>query len=246
MRVISLAGGPLSVICLSLQGLHCAGGRQSRIGDFYLQTFFETQEEQKWMCGILVSVAPRDTSVNHDDLVEWIAARGPDSLQTHRIQLPASDSQPSLELTFTSSVLHLRGNEVTVQPLISEAGDILCWNGEVWDGLEIGEDENDGVKLLAALTAGNPVWKVMEGIEGPWAMVYYSSKDKKLWFGRDCLGRRSLLQKRMVNSGALVLSSVGMDMTDWTEVGVEGLWCLDLNNWPVMGQIEVCIGSSAY
>ena len=198
------------------------------------------------MCGILVSVAPRDTSASHDDLVDWIAARGPDSLQTHRIQLPASDSQPSLELTFTSSVLHLRGNEVTVQPLISEEGDILCWNGEVWDGIEIGEDENDGVRLVAALTAEKPVWKVMEGIEGPWAMVYYSSKDKKLWYGRDCLGRRSLLQKRMVNSGTLVLSSVGVDMTDWTEVGVEGLWCLDLNNWRVMGQIEVCTGSSAY
>jgi asparagine synthetase B (glutamine-hydrolysing) len=198
------------------------------------------------MCGILVSVAPRDNSASNDDLVDWIAARGPDSLQTHRIQLPASDSQPSLELTFTSSVLHLRGNEVTVQPLISEAGDILCWNGEVWDGLEIGEDENDGVKLLAALTAGNPVCKVMERIEGPWAMVYYSSKDKKLWFGRDCLGRRSLLQKRMVNSGALVLSSVGVDMTDWTEVGVEGLWCLNLNKWRATGQIEVCPGSSAY
>jgi asparagine synthetase B (glutamine-hydrolysing) len=198
------------------------------------------------MCGILVSVAPRDTSASHDDLVEWIAARGPDSLQTHRIQLPATDSQPSLELTFTSSVLHLRGNEVTVQPLISEVGDILCWNGEVWAGLKIGEDENDGVKLLAGLTAGKPVWKVMERIEGPWAIVYYSSKDKKLWFGRDCLGRRSLLQKQMVNSGALVLSSAGVDMTDWTEVGVEGLWCLDLNNWPVMGQSEVCTGSSAY
>ena len=192
------------------------------------------------MCGILVSVTPRDASASHNDLVDWISARGPDSLQTHRIQLPGSDSQPSLELAFTSSVLHLRGHEVTVQPLISEAGDVLCWNGEVWDGLEIGEDENDGVKLLAALTAGKPVWKVMEGIEGPWAMVYYSSKDRKLWFGRDCLGRRSLLQRRMVDSGAFVLSSVGVDMTDRTEVGVEGLFCLDLNNWPVTGQSEVC------
>jgi asparagine synthetase B (glutamine-hydrolysing) len=192
------------------------------------------------MCGILVSVAPRDTSASRNDLVDWISARGPDSLQTHRIQLLGSDSQPSLELAFTSSVLHLRGHEVTVQPLISEAGDVLCWNGEVWDGLEIGEDENDGVKLLAALTAGKPVWKVMEGIEGPWAMVYYSSKDRKLWFGRDCLGRRSLLQRRMVDSGAFVLSSVGVDMTDRTEVGVEGLFCLDLNNWPVTGQSEVC------
>jgi len=191
------------------------------------------------MCGILVSVGPRDASASHDDLVDWIAARGPDSLQTHRIQLPARDSETPLEITFTSSVLHLRGHEVTVQPLISGSGDVLCWNGEVWEGLEIGEEENDGVKLLAALTAGKPVWRVMEEVEGPWAMVYYSSKDNKLWFGRDCLGRRSLLQKCLVESGVLMLSSVGVDMADWTEVGVEGLWCLDLNGWSMRGQNEV-------
>ena len=194
---------------------------------------------QPWMCGILVSVASRDTSTAHDGLIPWIAARGPDSLQTLRIQIPSSESRTVLEVTFVSSVLHLRGDDVTVQPLVSVAGDVLCWNGEVWDGLEIGEDENDGVKLLAALTTQKPVWKVIRGIRGPWAMVYYSSEDKKLWFGRDCLGRRSLLQKRVVETGALVLSSVGVDMSGWAEVGAEGLWWLDLNNWPVMAPSDV-------
>jgi asparagine synthetase B (glutamine-hydrolysing) len=213
---------------------------QSRVGDFIAEFFFrDTAEQEKWMCGILVSVAPRDISACHDDLVGWIASRGPDSLQTHRIQLSGRDSKPPIEITFTSSVLHLRGHGVTVQPLISDTGDILCWNGEVWDGLEIREDEDDGVKLLAALTAGKPIWKVMEGVEGPWAMVYYSSKDMKLWFGRDCLGRRSLLQKRVVDSGTFVLSSVGVDLAGWTEVGVEGLWCLDLNGWSMQDQNEV-------
>src|SRR5215471_143451 len=140
------------------------------------------------MCGILFSAVFRDfPSAAHDGLVPYISARGPDSLQTYRIQIPFSDSEQSLELTFTSSVLHLRGQKVTVQPLLSEKIDVLCWNGEVWQGLDVHDDENDGLKVLEALSAEKAVWKVMEAIEGPWAMVYFSSNDKKLWFGRDCL-----------------------------------------------------------
>lgn len=189
------------------------------------------------MCGILFSIAFRDSpSAVHNDLIPYISSRGPDSLQTHSIQISVGDSQQSLELTFTSSVLHLRGQKVTVQPLVSETGDVLCWNGEVWQGLNLQDDENDGVKLLEALTGNGDVWKVMEGIEGPWAMVYFSSKDKKLWFGRDCLGRRSLVRKSVPESRELLLSSVGVDLTQLEEVEVDGLWCLDLNEWIMKGR----------
>jgi asparagine synthetase B (glutamine-hydrolysing) len=186
------------------------------------------------MCGILVSVVfGGSSSAVHNDLMPWILARGPDSLQTHKLQISTTTSQQYFELTFTSSVLHLRGQEVTTQPLISRAGDVLCWNGEVWQGLEIHDEENDGLRLLEALASGEDVWKVMERIEGPWAMVYFSSKDRKLWFGRDCLGRRSLLRKFCPQSGELVFSSAGIDMSGWDEVGVDGLWCLDFNEWVV-------------
>ena len=184
------------------------------------------------MCGILFSVAFRDSpSAAHDDLAPYISARGPDSLQTHRIQIPVGHAEQSIELTFTSSVLHLRGQKLTVQPLVSEKMDVLCWNGELWHGLKVHDDENDGLKLLEALSTEKAVWKVMEGIEGPWTMVYFSSNDKKLWFGRDCLGRRSLLRRNLPDSNGLLLSSVGVDMRDWEEVGVGGLWCLDLEDW---------------
>jgi asparagine synthetase B (glutamine-hydrolysing) len=128
--------------------------------------------------------------------------------------------------------LHLRGHEVTVQPLISHSGDILCWNGEIWQGLAVEQDENDGVRLLEALTSGNKeLWQVMDGIEGPWAMIFYDFKMRKLWYGRDCLGRRSLMRKMVPETGELLLSSVGVDMDAWDEVGVEGLWCIDLNKF---------------
>jgi asparagine synthetase B (glutamine-hydrolysing) len=181
------------------------------------------------MCGILFSIRLIDNSSTiHDDLTQWISARGPDSLRTYKVQLSGQTSHQSLELTFTSSVLHLRGREVTVQPLVSDTGDVLCWNGEVWQGLDVHDDENDGLKLVEALAQGS-VWKVMEKIEGPWAMIYFSCKDRKLWYGRDCLGRRSLLRKSAGETGEFLLSSVGVDKDAWEEVSVDGLWCLDLS-----------------
>jgi asparagine synthetase B (glutamine-hydrolysing) len=188
------------------------------------------------MCGILFSIVFNDPkSTVHNDLIPYISSRGPDSLQTYRVQIPVAASQRCLKLTFTSSVLHLRGQKVTVQPLISEIKDVLCWNGEVWQGLDVNDDENDGLKLLEALN-GKLVWRVMEKIEGPWAMVYFSSNDKKLWFGRDCLGRRSLVRKTDPEFEGFLVSSVSIDLGGWEEVEVEGLWCLDLNEWAITGK----------
>jgi len=184
------------------------------------------------MCGILVSVAIKGSEKSAlNGLTPWIAARGPDSLQTRRIQIPFPDTQQSVELTFTSSVLHLRGHDVTVQPLVSQSGDILCWNGEIWQGLSVADDENDGLKLLDELVSGKKVWEVMGQIEGPWAMVFYDASKRRLWYGRDCLGRRSLMRKMIPETGELLLSSVGVDMDGWDEVGVEGLGCLELQEF---------------
>ena len=184
------------------------------------------------MCGILVSVAIKGSEKSAlNGLTPWIAARGPDSLQTQRIQIPFPDTQQSVELTFTSSVLHLRGHDVSVQPLVSQSGDILCWNGEIWQGLSVADDENDGLKLLDELVSGKKVWEVLGQIEGPWAMVFYDASKRRLWYGRDCLGRRSLMRKMIRETGELLLSSVGVDMDGWDEVGVEGLGCLELQEF---------------
>jgi asparagine synthetase B (glutamine-hydrolysing) len=93
------------------------------------------------------------------------------------------------------------------------------------------DHENDGLKLLEALTSGANVWDVIGSIEGPWAMVYYCSFDRKLWYGRDSLGRRSLVRKSDSQTGGILLSSVGIDMSEWEEVDVDGLWCIDLDTW---------------
>lgn len=40
-------------------------------------------------------------------------------------------------MRFHASVLHMRGDVVTSQPFVSKDGDVLLWNGEIFDGLEV-------------------------------------------------------------------------------------------------------------
>lgn len=51
------------------------------------------------------------------------------------------------ELRFHASVLHMRGRDgkPTMQPFVgAETNDVLVWNGEVFDGLEVSGDAARG------------------------------------------------------------------------------------------------------
>lgn len=121
------------------------------------------------MCGILFELTT-NTAINDGDhdLLSRIECRGPDALNTIK------RSVRDLQLAFTSSVLHLRGNYVVSQPFSDEAGNILCWNGEVWSGLEIPAWANDTSALSQALArAREGIHKVFQEIRGPYAFVYF-------------------------------------------------------------------------
>lgn len=61
---------------------------------------------------------------------------GPDASNTLSLKV-STDEGTKLELRFFGSVLHMRGDKVTPQPLVSIAGDVLLWNGEIFDGVEV-------------------------------------------------------------------------------------------------------------
>ena len=54
-------------------------------------------------------------------------------------------------------------------------------------------EESDTVSVFKGLAAADDVPKFLSGIEGPFAFVYYRPETESLWFGRDYLGRHSLL-----------------------------------------------------
>lgn len=214
-------------------GIYCHIRRlASNLGDSH-------QKQQGQPSSSSSSSLPLPSSENEHgvplELLNLLDRRGPDALDTISILEP----DLRLSLVFTSSVLSLRGNHITRQPLVNKAvntnsAHVLCWNGEAWrfNGREFLAHENDGDVIFNALveSEGNVI-EVVEQIEGPFAFVFYDRPRHKLWFGRDWLGRRSLLtSKRDLNNGHLTLCSVsnGTSDHDWTEVEADGIYCIDL------------------
>jgi len=101
---------------------------------------------------------------------------GPDSTRTIS-EAVVTETSLHIQVECTSSVLHLRGNEVVAQPHINDNGDILCWNGEIFEGCSIALDENDGAKLFSLLTTSQDadVPSIMHTLEGPYAFVFYQA-----------------------------------------------------------------------
>lgn len=50
----------------------------------------------------------------------------------------------------------------------------LIWKGEIFGGIEIGGEENDGEVLMRLLgECGGSVPNVVSRIKGPWALIYW-------------------------------------------------------------------------
>ncbi|GAA5952035.1 hypothetical protein JCM3765_005177 [Sporobolomyces pararoseus] len=202
------------------------------------------------MCGIVFSIrtlkspqrdsssqdttssTPSDQSTSSPQEPEWLALtsavadRGPDYSNTLTLETLGS----SLELKFHTTVLHLRGEKVTPQPFREEkSGDILCWNGEIFDSplLPVEMTENDGDKLFSLIQKIGFL-KAMKRLDGPHSLVYYEKLTEKVWFTRDCLGRRSLLTRKENRKGEFVLTSTGTPDIKWEEISCQEIWELDL------------------
>nr|CAG8566195.1 13536_t:CDS:10 [Entrophospora candida] len=207
------------------------------------------------MCGILFRLSHDNYNANDkifqkdlwDLLINKNKQRGPDEISKFSksiklieeksiISNSDDDSRGKVDellLDFFGAVLHLRGKELTEQPLISENHDILLWNGEIFDGFKIPKDENDTIHLFNSL-------KGIENDDESYRILNNSTK--KLWFGRDYLGRRSLLwykPKLLLNKkDDFILTSVGCKLPKnyhddgdenhyFQEVPADGIYCLD-------------------
>ncbi|KAJ4831422.1 hypothetical protein Tsubulata_023217 [Turnera subulata] len=113
--------------------------------------------------------------------------------------LPNHHHPFAAQLHFIASTLQLRGLNPITQPFNDSSGNVLIYNGEIFGGIEVGTDCNDGQLLFQSLattcslsnTCSVP--DVLSSIKGPWALIFWQACSKTLWFGRDAFGRRSLL-----------------------------------------------------
>lgn len=199
------------------------------------------------MCGIFCSIT-RDRFVSPDDATrELLQNRGPDSTGQQQLTIqaktPGSETSSTLYTTFLSTVLSLRGKSVVEQPLQdAKTKSTLCWNGEAWT---VGDERVSGndsqflfAKLLGATTSAGSieasiliVVALLASVRGPYAFVFYDATHHLVYFGRDCLGRRSLLRKA-VEDDSIMLSSVcdNASGNSWTEIEADGVYVLDLTS----------------
>jgi hypothetical protein len=171
-----------------------------------------------------------------------IKSRGPNSTK--------STTTADYDDWFIGSVLHIQGSDMITQPFIDESGNILAWNGEVFSGItnfipgisdttQISAlfDESirsalsqfdsrafDDLKQreMMSLSALQAVTQSISDVNGPYAFIYYHKLLQLLIYGRDPLGRRSLLQYNCIGFPIALSSVWPSDANDQSESSICG------------------------
>lgn len=136
------------------------------------------------------------------------------------------------KLNFIASVLWLQGTKLTRQPINTNRS-IFIYNGDVYDGLMSEEDRvkcGDTDLLVKHLEESCSISETFSKVRGPYAFVYYDKQRAKLYFGRDVLGRKSLIIGK--RRGSVLVTSVASKNIECNciELPAIGLFCLNLNN----------------
>ncbi|XP_060576699.1 asparagine synthetase domain-containing protein 1-like [Ruditapes philippinarum] len=179
------------------------------------------------MCGICLLLFEKENSekFNLDDILKKsrLCNRGPDKSKDVKI-----DIAEHLSAVFTGHVLHLRGDEMAVQPAQDSQGNLLLWNGEIFGGINVPESKSDTTVLLELLgqcSSESQITAVFAQVQGPWSFIYWQADTKTLWFGRDVFGRRSLLwHLPESHDEAFILCSVQIKPWRFKEVPAVGIY----------------------
>lgn len=209
------------------------------------------------MCGIFCSLSSTRHVLPDTIIATRLQSRGPDSTGTITSTCPCSltgatqNSSSKAFVTLHSTVLSLRGSNTTTQPYQDPSGKYtLCWNGEAWNisgkrptgndteavcnllvnDLEKPATEDVGAVALSVSAQARCIAVALSQIAGPYAFVFFDHLRSRLFFGRDFLGRRSLLNK-ITPEGDFLISSVsdGDARAGWTEIEADGIYYVDIS-----------------
>ncbi|KAL9123109.1 MAG: hypothetical protein Q9187_000338 [Circinaria calcarea] len=212
------------------------------------------------MCGIYFSAVQDIERVPDGSIVDLLKKRGPDNIGSIQRTVNLDSSTRPIFVNIVSTVLSLRGDGTINQPIQDpSSGSVLCWNGEAWkhsDKPVVGNDaqvvfdsmlsatqdqpQGDGLSFernAASLTAFQ---EVIGSISGPFAFVFYEARSQRVFFGRDILGRRSLLIRKGPQE-ELTISSVCNEapLEAWEEVEANGIYVLDLTAYLIRAHDNV-------
>ena len=211
------------------------------------------------MCGIYCAIShsphPPNLGLGIENLLRQ---RGPDHFGIVDKVFEVGDGR-KVYLRFAASVLALRREEhgeVVRQPLVlPDDRGLLCWNGEAWkyDGQVIETPDTAFVaERLSEIRDDDPTFHrktldILGGIRGPFALIYWNRARGVLYFGRDCVGRRSIVRAK-IGDGGVILSSIpdfGV-AKEWEEVDADGIYTLDVRALDAGHDVEKCITRTPY
>lgn len=180
------------------------------------------------MCGIgwiLLRKDESETLTFIEQLASTLSRRGPDLLSSP-YNIDISELSNNYMCSMICSVLHMRGSEAMPQPIIRYCGEnlyVLGWNGECYDGpCDAMTNQSDTLVIFDLLrnairdSEGNEdnildsIASAIGRVKGEYAFIFHhrsGSSAHRVYFGRDYLGRRSLLVHHNFDSGNLVLTS---------------------------------------
>lgn len=144
-----------------------------------------------------------------NDVAQALERRGPDSTLHHTISIQGGVGETTIHLLQT--VLSHRGSPP--ETLASDSGDALLFNGELYNVCD-NTGANDFTALQQLLSRacregdglGMHALGALDELRGPWALIFWHNARRRLYFGRDCLGRRSLMLRVIRGTGLEILS----------------------------------------
>lgn len=193
-------------------------------------THFLSADKQKFqghifgrlMCGILFYLTKQQKWLDdYNELVPFIKNRGPSYSGEY-----TTITSNGYSIKCFSSVLSLR-LPFTAQPLTINDS-CLQFNGEIYRfGVEIVKDNDTHYVFDKFRSVG--VLKSLQLLQGEYALCYYEQNNNKVWFARDCIGRRSLMYRFDENEGLFVSSvSPKASARDFLEVEGGKVYCYDI------------------
>ncbi|KAK4298732.1 hypothetical protein Pmani_028938, partial [Petrolisthes manimaculis] len=158
-----------------------------------------------FVCGVDVCRSQLDKLIEPD--WELLKNRGPDRIKKEYLRI-----NEKIHGVMGGCVLWLQGSSPHTQPVTDRHGNMLLWNGDVLEGYQIPKEMSDSKYLsnqLSNIVKESDILSILSHIKGPWAFIFYHTHTRRLYFGRDALGRHSLLWRRPTHERALfALSSV--------------------------------------
>ncbi|XP_063978293.1 asparagine synthetase domain-containing protein 1 isoform X1 [Diachasmimorpha longicaudata] len=152
--------------------------------------------------------------------------RGPDNVHSVFI---GKNISGEWNAEFRGWVLWTQGSSMTSQPLQEGMGNILLWNGDIFSGPLAQNVVSDTEYLYTAIQQSGDIVQTFRSVEGPYSFIYYDQSSKLLYFGRDIIGRHSLLIKIVPEKRRMLISSVASKNLDkWMEIPSLGIYVMDL------------------